>query len=135
MLFQVACNQFLVIKKTWPNMLILSMGAVINVILNLILIPIIGIEGAAIATLSGYIISDIVCMIVLCRMKLMEVTRNFLIVSAITASFMLLWRLFFSNNVIIGTLTSFITVGMIMMFYQNEIKRIMNKLISKKSRT
>ena len=31
MLFQVACNQFLVVKKTWPNMLILSGGALANI--------------------------------------------------------------------------------------------------------
>ena len=55
MLFQVACNQFLVIKKTWPNMLILSSGVVINILINYFLIPVLGIEGAAIATLLGYL--------------------------------------------------------------------------------
>ena len=56
MLFQVACNQFLVIKKTWPNMLILSSGVVINIVINYFLIPVLGIEGAAIATLLGYVV-------------------------------------------------------------------------------
>lgn len=51
MLFQVACNQFIVVKKTWPNMFILSVGAIVNIIANYFQIPRIGIEGAAIATL------------------------------------------------------------------------------------
>ena len=65
MLFQVACNQFLVIKKTWPNMLILSSGVVINILINYFLIPVLGIEGAAIATLLGYVVSDVICVVVL----------------------------------------------------------------------
>ena len=32
MLFQIAANQFLVIKKTWPNIIILSSGAVLNIV-------------------------------------------------------------------------------------------------------
>ena len=44
MLFQVACNQFLVIKKTWPNMLILSSGVVINIVINYFLIPVLGLS-------------------------------------------------------------------------------------------
>lgn len=51
MLFQVASNQFLIIKKTWPNIFILAGGAVVNIVLNIVLIPKIGIEGAAIASL------------------------------------------------------------------------------------
>lgn len=34
MLYQIAANQFLVIKKTWPNSVILAFGAGLNVILN-----------------------------------------------------------------------------------------------------
>lgn len=76
MLFQIACNQFPVIKKTWPNMLILSVSAGFNVLLNFKLIPIMGIEGAAIATLMGYLISVAICVIVLCRMKLMVIDET-----------------------------------------------------------
>ena len=34
MLFQVACSQFIVVKKTWPNLFILSVGAVANIAIN-----------------------------------------------------------------------------------------------------
>ena len=43
MLFQVIANQFLVVKKTWPNMIILILGAVANVGFNYVLIPVMGI--------------------------------------------------------------------------------------------
>ena len=50
MLFQIESNQFLVIKKTWPNLLVLSLGAGLNILLNYFLIQIYGATGAAIAT-------------------------------------------------------------------------------------
>ena len=92
MLFQVAANQFLVVKKTWPNMLILSSGAVLNVVLNLVLIPRIGIEGAAIATLVGYFVADVVCVAVLCKMKLMVISARFIAATISVALFMIIWR-------------------------------------------
>ena len=73
MLFQIGSNQFLVIKKTWPNMLILSLGAVLNIVLNFALIPTIGIEGASIATFVGYFSSIVLMIIVLERYKLIHV--------------------------------------------------------------
>lgn len=78
MLFQVVANQFLIIKKTWPNMFILMIGAIFNIIFCYYLIPIYGIEGAAIGTLGGYVISDIVCVIVLYKMKLIKLSISFL---------------------------------------------------------
>lgn len=36
MLFQVVANQFLIIKKTWPNMFILMIGAIFNIIFFII---------------------------------------------------------------------------------------------------
>lgn len=92
MLYQVGANQFLVIKKTWPNLLILAGGAVCNIILNFILIPRVGIEGAAIATLAGYIISDLVCAIVLIKMKLMVLSKEFLLSTALMLIFFIIWR-------------------------------------------
>ena len=82
MLYQVIGNQLLVVKKTWPSLIILSSGALINVVLNYYLIPVLGIEGASIATLSGYIVTVIVCMIVLSRMRLFVISKR-CIVSAI----------------------------------------------------
>ncbi|MCI9560845.1 MAG: hypothetical protein HFG52_16980 [Lachnospiraceae bacterium] len=93
MLFQVASNQFLVIKKTWPILLILGQGAVLNVLLNGILIPRIGIEGAAIATLLGYAWSDLICIVVLKKMGLMAISRRFTWTAILLFVYMIGWRL------------------------------------------
>lgn len=130
MLFQVACNQFLVIKKTWPNMLILSAGAVINVIINLVLIPVLGIEGAAIATLMGYVVSDIVCVIVLCRMKLMVISGRFLAASGVTAVFLILWRLVFPTNLPVGTIGALAAALILIGLYR---KDVFNLFLQKKT--
>ena len=128
MLFQVACNQFLVIKKTWPNMFILLGGAVLNVFLNFYLIPIIGIEGAAIATLFGYISSDIVAMIVLKRMKLMDISLRFIISALGMLVVFLIWRFISSTSIVFGLLIFVCYSAMITILYKNEVLTIKNKL-------
>ena len=126
MLFQVACNQLLVVKKTWPNIPILSLGAVVNIIINFVLIPLIGIEGAAIATLSGYIISDIVCVTVLCKMKLMVLNKKFLVSAAIMALYFIVWRNQLSMNPLGGTIMAVIVSGILVFLYKKDIKKLMN---------
>ena len=58
-------------------MIILTFGAIVNVILNQYLIPKIGIEGASIATLMGYLIADAICIIWLSNRKLLEIENKF----------------------------------------------------------
>lgn len=124
MLFQVSCNQFLIIKKTWPNMLILSSGAILNVILNYVLIPVWGIEGASIATLAGYIVSDIVCVTVLCKMKLMVVSKKFVIACISMAIFFLIWRAMSPSNVFIGTIEATILSTILLFLYKADINKL-----------
>lgn len=131
MLFQVAANQFLVVKKTWPNMLILAVGAVCNVALNLVLIPLIGIEGASIATLVGYVVSDIICCIVLCRMKLMVVSNRFLFCSFIMLVFILVWRMVLISSTLLSLIGAFFVIGIILTAYKNDISSLLtNKRIA-----
>lgn len=132
MLFQVACNQFLVIKKTWPNMLILSSGVVINIVINYFLIPVLGIEGAAIATLLGYVVSDVICVVVLCKMKLMVINFRFVLATIIMMIYIIAWRLMFSNKILIGTISAII-VSIIMIFlYREDLKRLLAMIKKKK---
>lgn len=132
MLFQVACNQFLVIKKTWPNMLILSSGVVINIVINYFLIPVLGIEGAAIATLLGYVVSDVICVVVLCKMKLMVINFKFVLATIIMMIYIIAWRLIFSNKILIGTISAII-VSIIMIFlYREDLKRLLAMIKKKK---
>jgi len=133
MLFQIAANQFLVVKKTWPNILILASGAIINICCNLFLIPVLGIEGAAIATLVGYAISDVICMIVLCRMKLMVVSGRFLLCSGIMLVFIVIWRLFFKENVIISLLMALAVCAVYCLLYKQDISGLIKGLMVRKS--
>lgn len=87
MLYQVSMNQFIVIKKTWPSSCLLLSGALGNILLNAWLIPVIGIEGAAIATLAGFAISAMICVAVLSRMKLFVIHKR----SVVTGGLFLLY--------------------------------------------
>ena len=125
MLFQVAANQFLVVKKTWPNMLILSCGAVLNIGLNLVLIPRIGIEGAAIATLAGYFVADIVCMAVLMKMGLMLISARLVLVIIMLASFILIWRILLMEKIFVSLGTLVIFFLAFCMMYKRDITSLL----------
>lgn len=128
MLFQVACNQFLVVKKTWPNMLILSTGALLNIAINYILIPLLGIEGASIATLMGYVISDIICVIVLCQIRLMVIKKRFILASILMAIFILVWRCFFPSNLVLGTIGAILVTVIFIFLYKNDITSLFSTI-------
>lgn len=132
MLYQVACNQFLVVKKTWPNMLILSVGAIANIAINYFLIPILGIEGAAIATLVGYVISDIVGVIILQKMKLFRIQPRFIVASGMMSAYILLWRLVIKDNVLVSFLAAFLVSLLMILLYQKDLTRLLASLKGKK---
>lgn len=131
MLFQVACNQFLVIKKTWPNMLILFSGATVNVVINYFLIPVLGIEGAALATLLGYFVSDIVCVIVLYKMKLIELEPRFYVAVFVISCYLIIWRLLVNSNYIIGTIFAIILLLFYLYLYRSQLRKLVG-LVRKK---
>ncbi len=128
MLFQVSASQFLVIKKTWPNMFILGAGALINIIINFTLIPMLGIEGAAIATLIGYVVTDVVCVIVLCKMKLMVVSNRFLVLSGLLVLYFIAWRLFYSDITLIGLAASVVFIITTLILYKKDILLLLSKI-------
>lgn len=133
MLFQIGTNQFLVIKKTWPNVIILSIGAVINVILNFVLIPIIGLEGASIATFVGYFISIVLCVIVLKKYKLFEISKK-LILSVIL--FFIAFIVMRINDLALYYINIPVAVVyclLLCLIYNKDIKLVINKIIKKKS--
>ena len=122
MLYQTIGNQFLVKKKTWPLAVILSFGAVTNLIAIYFLIPVIGIEGAAIGTLLGYIVSVYVCAVVLSRYKLIKISYRFKISCVITGVFFIVWRVGTKQNIIISLLLSLIVVLLYGYLYKDELK-------------
>lgn len=132
MLFQIACNQFLVIKKTWPNLFILSAGAVVNILLNFVLIPKIGIEGAAIATLFGYFISDVICVVVLIKMRLMIISKEFLVSVVIMVAYIFLWRFIIKDNLLLSMIVAVMVIFSFVLLYKKDIKKLILQLKGEK---
>ena len=130
MLFQVAANQFLVVKRTWPNMFILGVGASVNIGINYFLIPVLGIEGASIATLMGYAISDIVCIVVLCKMRLMVIENRFILASLGMIIYFVVWRVLISNNTLLSLLWAILMCVYFIILYMDEIKKIKEMITS-----
>lgn len=126
MLFQVACNQFIVVRKTWPNIFILSSGALINVIINYFSIPIFGIEGASLATLVGYCVSNTICVIVLYKMKLMILDKRFFVATFGMIVYFIVWRIFINNNYFLGTIFAVILTIFFALLYKETLRKIMN---------
>ncbi len=128
MLFQIIGNQFLVIKKTWPSMFILLAGAVMNVFLNLLFIPRIGIEGAAIATLFGYMISDFICVIVLKKLNLIVISKRFCFSVCILAVFIIIWRTVLIHHTFITFGVSLIISIIYMLLYKKDLYIFMRNM-------
>ena len=59
--FQIGINITLLVKKTKFNLYIHLVAALLNIVFNFVLIPSIGILGAAIATLMSYIVMVVFC--------------------------------------------------------------------------
>ena len=128
MLYQVVANQFTIVKKTYMNLLALSAGAIINIILNYFMIRNIGIEGASIATITGYIVSNLICLFLLKRMQLININRNVLINTAIMCIYFLLWRFVFCERYIASLLSAAVVELLFAYMYRERLKMILNKL-------
>lgn len=93
MLFCVISDQLLIIKKSWPITVMLLIGAVTNVLLNYVLIPVIGIEGAAIATVVGYLVSLFVCIIVVQKAGLIRISYKCVLTMFVFVAFVVGWKM------------------------------------------
>lgn len=122
MLYQVASNQFLVIKRTLPGALILLIGALSNVGLNFLLIPVMGGEGAGLATLLGYVISVVLVVILLTYMNLMDISRRFYVVSLVMVSFFFIWRTMLLGHFLYEFLFAVLGSALLTSFYWNDIR-------------
>lgn len=128
MLFQTIANQFTIIKKTYLNTISLAIGAVINVILNVLLIQIVGMEGAAIATITGYVCTLIICILILTRMKLIAISRRFYICAAAFMFYFLLWRLLFPESTLLAILASILVIAIYAVLYRNDLKYLLKNM-------
>lgn len=121
MLFQVLANQFIIIKKTWPIAAILWVGAIFNILANLVLIPFLGIEGAAIATLLGYFISDVIAVVVLVRTKLMICSIRIVVAAIAMGTYFVAWRLLFVDNPFGASLAAIVLVLICLLLWRQDV--------------
>ncbi|OUN25660.1 oligosaccharide flippase family protein [Blautia sp. An81] len=127
MLFQVIVNQFIVIKKTWYNLLALVIGAFVNVIINYILIPLIGIEGAAIGTLVGYIIAILITAVILVKIRLLKIGCKIYIMAGSLLGYFLAWRFLMRDLLLIPLCIAVIIIAGYCMLFREDIKNLIRK--------
>ena len=132
MLFQIGTNQFLVIKKTWPNLLILGGGAAINIAMNFILIPIIGIEGASIATFIGYFVSIIALIVTLSCMKLLKLNWKllFFVLGFFGCFALMRWNAYQTYYINVPVAAAYLIL--VCIFYYKDFKKTVLNLFKKK---
>jgi hypothetical protein len=56
-------------------------------------------------------------------MKLMVISKRFIVASLIMGTYLIVWRLFFSSNIIVGTAVALLLTGIMFMLYMEEIKK------------
>ncbi len=127
MLYQVVVNQFLVIKKTWPSVIILGIGAITNVVINALFIPMIGIEGAAIGTFLGYVVAIVGVIIVLSKMQLVCVSIKFYFCVILFIGFSLVWRLVLLKNHVICLILAVIVIAIYGVMYREDLFKVLRK--------
>ena len=121
MLFQILCSQFTIHGKTWMNMVFLIISVLFNIIANYYLIPLMGIEGAALATLMGYFLALIISMFVSYRMSYFKLNKKFLLCMMALFGYFILWRKLFKTNMFNSLLMGGIVFILYFAIYKNEI--------------
>lgn len=129
MLFQVASSQFLVVKKTWPSSLILFCGAACNIILNALLIPLLGIEGASLSTLFGFVFSTALSVVVLQKMGLFKIPKRFIGICAVSIIYFILCRIFMKGNIGYKIISGTLFIAGCALLYKKELNEL-KKMIS-----
>ena len=130
MLFQIAGNQFLIIKKTTPAMFCLFIGAIGNIGFNFLMIPWWGIEGAAIGTVLGYSISTVICIMLLSKRKLINIKKRFYKVLGIMFLYVVGWRGVWRTNILFSSFAFLVAVAIVILLYKKELKNFHIKLKS-----
>ena len=127
MLYQVIANQFLVVKKTWPGTVVLALGALSNIGFNYWLIPILGVEGAGLATLLGYILTVLLASLVLMRMNLLIVTGRFLLAIGVMAMYFTVWRCWLINELGMSLIVAVLGTVILLVLYKHEVGMLMKR--------
>jgi len=129
MIYHTIGNQFLIVKKTWLEPIILSIAVITNVALNYLLIPIMGIEGASIGTMIGYLMAVLICYFTCVRLKLIISKPRILISLGIFITYLVVWRVFLVNKFWVTALFSIIIVMIYIFMFKDELYIIKSKVI------
>ena len=127
MLYQVIANQFLVVKKTWPGTVVLALGALSNIGFNYWLIPILGVEGAGVATLFGYVLTVLLAAVVLIKMNLLIVSKKFLASVGIMVLYFISWRLCFIEELGMSLILAVSGAVLLLVLYKHEVGLLMKR--------
>ena len=87
-IFQIVINITHLVKKTKLNLFIHVFAALLNIVLNVLLIPSIGIVGAAIATLISYALMVIICILISFKHIQFNLNFGFILKSIMASSIM-----------------------------------------------
>jgi len=128
MLFQTSANQLLVIKRSYWVTISLVIGAGLNVLLNYLLIPVLGIEGASIATLIGYSSSVVIMAVITTKMNLLKIQRRFVISASVTVLFFVLSKLLLNKTFLQWLVVSLLSVGLILFLYREELQKLKGRM-------
>lgn len=128
MLFQIAGGQFLVYKKTGPSAVMLAIGSIVNVALCFVLVDVMGIEGAAIATIAGYVVAVAGVLAILTHWGYMAVKPRFALSCAGFAVTYLVWRAVFTDNVFGAMIITILFCACLVLLYSRELRLLVNKV-------
>lgn len=127
MLFQVGSTQYIIKKKSWPNIIILSIGAITNVLLNVVLVPFLGVEGAALGTLIGYCLSVLILVVCLMREGLFVISNRFVLVCVLDILYFFIWRLLFEGS-FYGNIITMFFILVCLLLYKEEVVIVIKML-------
>lgn len=126
--YQICCSQLIIAKNAKSNLFITLSGALVNVILNLLLIPIIGIEGASIATFIGYSVTVVAIVCVLLKKKLLILNMRILVNLAVTTVYYISWRLCYRQSPF-GIFWAIIAISILLFVNRKEIFELPKTII------
>lgn len=128
MLFQVLGSQMTIHRKTWMNTLFLMIATVFNIFANYILIPMFGVEGAAMATLGGYAVAIILSIFFNWKYRYFIIKKRGCISIGILLFYFICWRLFFSDKIILNFIILVPVTAAYIRLYKKEITLLVNMI-------
>ena len=88
--FQIGIYVIHLVGKTQITLRLLAIAAVVNVVMNIILVPLMGIEGAALASVTAYAVLGGLTLIITRRYLKFDLNLSFLVKSVLSSGFMAL---------------------------------------------